>query len=244
MIVECHGLSDIGLSRLNNEDVFAYLQGEKFFALADGMGGHNSGEVAAQTTVDELCRYVHEASQNPHTPEEWKSILSDAIFETNLHVYRMAEENIEHQGMGTTLCLSLITDNQLVIGHVGDSRIYRFRKGRLTRLTQDHSLKGELIASGRLDEESAKNYSKKNIITRAIGTQMTVDPELAIFDIEPDDLYLLCSDGLTDPLSDSTIAGLLKNASNLKETNEKLILAAKEGGGGDNITLLCFKVTY
>lgn len=244
MIVECHGSSDIGLSRLNNEDAYASLQKENFFVLADGMGGHNAGEVAAQTTVDELCRYVREASDRPHSPEEWKTILSDAIFETNLHVFQMAEQNVEHKGMGTTLCLSLIAEKQLIIGHVGDSRIYRFRKGRLTRLTQDHSLKGELIASGKLDEESARNYSKKNIITRAIGTQMTVASELAIVDIESEDLYLLCSDGLTDPLTDEMIANHLEKASTLKEANENLILSAKEAGGSDNITLLCFKITY
>jgi len=244
MIVDCYGSSDIGLSRLNNEDVFAYLLDEHFFVLADGMGGHNAGEVAAQITVDELCRYVQKAARTPHTPKEWKTILGDAIFDTNLHVFQMSEKNAQHKGMGTTLCVALVVGDQLVIGHVGDSRIYRFRKGRLTRLTQDHSLKGELIASGRLDEESAKNYSKKNVITRAIGTQMTVDPELSILDIDSEDTYLLCSDGLTDPLSDDAIADLLESASDLKEANEKLIVAAKEAGGGDNITILCFKITY
>ncbi len=242
--LDAENQSDIGLSRLNNEDVFASLQKENFFVLADGMGGHNAGKIAAQTTVDKLCHYVKQASHHPHSPEEWKTILSDAIFETNLHVFQMAEQNVEHKGMGTTLCLSLIVEKQLIIGHVGDSRIYRFRKGRLTRLTQDHSLKGELIASGKLDEESAQNSSKKNIISRAIGTQMTVASELATFDIESDDLYLLCSNGLTDLLSDATIADHLEKASTLKEANENLILAAKEAGGSDNITLLCFEVTY
>lgn len=244
MIVECFGSSDIGLSRLNNEDVFAYLPDENFFALADGMGGHNAGEVAAQTTVDDLCRYVQEAAHASHTPQQWKAFLSDAIFDANLHVFQMSEQNVEHKGMGTTLCIALVANSQLIIGHVGDSRIYRFRKGRLTRLTQDHSLKGELIASGKLDEESAKNYCKKNIITRAIGTQMTVNPEIKILDVESEDTYLLCSDGLTDPLRDDKIAELLESASNLEEANEKLILAAKEAGGSDNITVLCFKITY
>lgn len=243
MKIESHGASDIGLSRLNNEDVFACLSEEKFYILADGMGGHNAGEVAAQMTVDELCKQVQQAYTYSPTPAQWKELIKEAIFDTNLKIYQTSEQNAEQRGMGTTLCLALITDKKILIAHVGDSRIYRFRKGRLSRLTQDHSLTGELIARGELDEESAKNYPKKNVITRAIGTQMTVDPELQLLDVESGDLYLLCSDGLSDPVSDMIIADYLDAAASLKVATEKLILAAKEAGGGDNITLLTFRIS-
>jgi protein phosphatase len=243
MKVESYGDSDIGLSRLNNEDVFACLSEEKFYTLADGMGGHNAGEVAAQMTVKELCKKIQKAYAYSPTPEQWKELVEKAIFDTNLKIYQTSEKNAEQRGMGTTLCLALIVDEKILIAHVGDSRIYRFRKGRLSRLTHDHSLTVELIARGELDEESAKTYPKKNVITRAIGTQITVDPELRLLDIEPGDLYLLCSDGLSDPVSDMIIANCLDATASLKIATEKLILAAKEAGGGDNITLLTFRIS-
>lgn len=244
MEIEYEGATDIGLTRLNNEDVFAILEKEQFFALADGMGGHNAGEVAAAVTIQELCKSVQSAKAFSPSPKDWIEILRDAIFDANLHVYQMGEQNIEQQGMGTTLCLGLIAEKKLIIAHVGDSRIYRFRKGRLTRLTQDHSLKGELIASGKLDEESARHFPKKNVITRAIGTQMTVDPDFATFDIEEGDLYLLCSDGLTDPLSDSQIADFLELGGSASQITKALILAAKKAGGTDNITLISFRILF
>lgn len=242
MALEFHGSSDIGLARLDNEDVFACLPEAQFFVLADGMGGHNAGEVAAQITVDSLCTYVRKVAHERKSPKAWSKLLREAICDTNLHVYRMGESNAEQQGMGTTLCLCLITENQMIIGHVGDSRIYRFRKRRLTRLTQDHSLKGQLIAQGVLDEESARDFPRKNVITRAIGTQTSVEPELSILDIEPDDLYILCSDGLTDPLSDEEISDILRQNGAVKHITERLILAAKEAGGDDNITVMTLRV--
>lgn len=244
MKVECYGISDIGLARLNNEDAFAYLPNERFFVLADGMGGHNAGEVAAQMTVDELCRRVKEANSLDLSPSAWKEQIRDAIFEANLKVYQNSEKHAEHRGMGTTVCLALLCDHKILIGHVGDSRIYRLRQQRLTCLTQDHSLKGELIARGELDEELADSFPRKNVITRAIGTQLTVDPELQPLEVKSGDLYLLCSDGLSDPLNDTVIADQLDKASSLKNAIENLIFAAKKAGGGDNITLLAFKVTY
>ena len=239
MKIESYGASDIGLSRLNNEDAFAQLLNEKFFILTDGMGGHNAGEVAANETVIELCNLVKK--ETPRTPPEWVKILTDGIKKANTHVFGLASKEKKLQGMGTTLCLALIADQTLIYAHVGDSRIYRLRKGRLTQLTEDHSLKAELIAKGELDESNAASFPK-NVITRAIGTGKTVTPAIETAPIEPGDLYFLCSDGLTDPLSNTQILDIIEDSPTLEEAAETLILAAKKKGGGDNITILFFKV--
>ncbi|NGX37507.1 MAG: putative protein phosphatase 2C-type [Chlamydiae bacterium] len=240
MKIESYGVSDIGLSRLNNEDAFAQLPKENCFILADGMGGHNAGEVAANETVFELCRLVKD--ETPHTPAAWAKILNEGIKKANAHVFNLATKEKKLKGMGTTLCLALIAQTSLIYAHVGDSRIYRFRKGRLTQLTEDHSLKAELIAKGELDESDAAAFPK-NVITRAIGTSKTVTPQIQTTSIESGDLYFLCSDGLTDPLNNTQILDIIEDSLTIEEASESLILAAKKRGGGDNITLLLFKIT-
>ena len=144
--------------------------------------------------------------------------------------------------MGTTLCLALLIGNTLIYAHVGDSRIYRLRKGRLTQLTRDHSLKDDLIASGELDESLALSFPYKNIITRAIGTHRHVVPAIATDPVEPEDIYFLCSDGLTDALSDAQIHDIIDASDSLETATDMLILEAKKNGGNDNITVLILKV--
>jgi PPM family protein phosphatase len=242
MEIESFGVSDVGLSRINNEDVWAQMPKEQFFILADGMGGHNAGEVAANETVCKLCQSIKEAVKKTPKESEWLEILKEAIERTNAHVYRLSQKNSSHQGMGTTLCLALFVEKTLFYAHVGDSRIYRLRKGRLTQLTQDHSLVDELIARGDLDPSDARIFPHKNVITRAIGTLPRVDPDLQKETVHKGDLYLLCSDGLSDPLPNHQIQEILEESPNLQKTVDALILGAKMHGGGDNITALLLKI--
>ena len=241
MKLESFGATDIGLVRLNNEDVWAQMPKERFFVLADGMGGHNAGEIAANETVRLLCDYVKEAHKNPHTTQEWLDILDQGVQKVNTSIFQLALKNKALEGMGTTLCFILIQNSSLIYGHVGDSRIYRLRKGRLTQLTHDHSLKGELIAKGKLDESRAASFPK-NVITRAIGTAPTVTPDIDFLPIELGDLYFLCSDGLTDVLSNAQIQEILEESSNIQTASKNLILAANQKGGIDNITILIIKI--
>lgn len=242
MKTDSYGNSDIGLSRLNNEDVWATLPNENFFIVADGMGGHKAGEVAANETVLDLCRLVKQHHNKDPKPEEWTQILEEGITTTNQHVYDLSKKHKEYEGMGTTLCLTLFTGSHLIYAHVGDSRIYRVRKGRITQLTRDHSLKDDLIARGELDESLSLSFPYKNVITRAIGTHPEVKPDIDRSKTQIGDTYLLCSDGLTDPITDAQIHDIIDGSPNAQTAGENLILAAKKEGGNDNITVIVIKI--
>lgn len=241
---ECFGASDIGLVRLNNEDVWAHMAREQFFILADGMGGHQAGEIAANETVLKLCGWVQDlyARQPPTAVEPLIPKLEKAIGDTNQWVYSLSNQEDEMAGMGTTLCLALLIENTLLYAHVGDSRIYRIRKGRIARMTVDHSLRDELIASGQLEEEAAASFPFKNVITRAIGTHPRVQPDIQSTEVSSGDLYFLCSDGLTDCLSDSEILTTVQSEPTLQAATELLIEKAKKKGGHDNITIVMFLI--
>lgn len=241
MKIESHGATDIGLVRLNNEDVWAQMPREQLYILADGMGGHNAGEVAANETVMLICREIKAAAQRRHDLREWQEILSKAIEKANLHVLTLGSHDPDLAGMGTTVCVILVIGNTLLHAHIGDSRIYRLRKGRLFQLTRDHSLKEELIASGELDESLASSFPYKNVLTRAIGTHRHVSADFGLEPLEPSDIYFLCSDGLTDSLSDAQIQDIIEGSDSLAEASATLILEAKKNGGNDNITILMLK---
>lgn len=242
MQVESYGLSDVGLIRENNEDVWAELLKEHCFILADGMGGHQAGEVAAKETVDILSGHIRKiAKEKKMSVQELASWLKKAILDTNRRIYDLSLEKKEFHGMGTTLCLALIHSPHLIYAHVGDSRIYRIRHQKIERLTKDHSLKDEMISKGQLLEEDAPFFPYRNVITRAIGTQPVADPEIQTTLMDPEDIYFLCSDGLTDNLSDREILEIILNSSSLKQATESLIQSAKDKGGADNITIVMFR---
>lgn len=238
------GKSDIGLVRLNNEDIWAQIPELGCYLLADGMGGHNAGEVAASETVLFLSGALRKAFAHSPSGGEWTQIVDKAIREANEWVYRLSEEDPAKQGMGTTLCLLLFSGKEAICAHVGDSRIYRIRKGRILQLTRDHSLRHDLIEKGELDESLGSSFPFKNVITRAIGTQKAVEPEIDIETVEPGDLYLLCSDGLTDPMNEEQILSVIQRSETIKDAGDELITEAKERGSQDNITVLLVSLSY
>ena len=243
--IESYALSDIGLVRVNNEDVWAVLPKEQCFILADGMGGHQAGEVAAHEAVSHLSRKIRAffSSEAKYiAAKELSDEIMRLLLETNAHVYTLSTQDHSLQGMGTTLCLALLVENILTYAHVGDSRIYRIRKNRIDRLTQDHSLRDEMIAKGELSHEMIINFPYKNVITRAIGTHSHVEPEIHTTKVLPGDTYFLCSDGLTDCLSDSEILSIISDSPTIQEAAENLVQEAKIMGGSDNITVIIFRI--
>ncbi len=238
------GLTDVGLVRTNNEDVFLSLKEHGFFAIADGMGGHNAGEIAALEAVRFVSASVEELFVS--SEKNW-NIFDLSLFnrlwiqKANGWVYHLGKKKKDYKGMGTTICTLLFHERSLIYGHVGDSRIYRFRKGLLEQLTFDHSLTNEMIAKGQVKKENSQNYPYKNVLTRAIGTQTDVEAEIHIAPVSPNDIYLMCSDGLTDQVNDDEIAEILKNAKDIKSATASLIEKAKEAGGYDNVTILLVK---
>lgn len=240
MVVESFGISDIGLVRTNNEDAFAILSDPPCYLLADGMGGHLAGEIASNEAITYLAESLKSLKKNASIPDTVLQI-THLIKKTNEHVHVLSLRNDLWHGMGTTLCLVLLYKEKLIHAHVGDSRIYRIRKGSIERLTQDHSLKDELIAKGEHDESLTFLY--KNVITRAIGTHPTVIPDIKVADLHSGDIYLLCSDGLTDCLTDKEILSVILASSSLKEAAENLVEEANLCGGNDNITVVMFKLS-
>lgn len=241
--VKSYGITDVGLVRDKNEDVFALVEEEYLYVLADGMGGHRSGDVAARAAVHALCAILKDVIEQQSDLNTSKLIvkMDEAFAEVNRITYNLAQQDPYLKGMGTTLLCLHLREHHAIFGHVGDSRIYRLRNKKLELLTQDHSLLRELMEMGQLDQKKAENFMYKNILTRAIGTEPTVEPTVQCADLEPGDLFLLCSDGLTDTLSHQEIQTHLLYYQDLHELGNMLVKQAKEKGGPDNITLVLIR---
>ena len=233
-VVEQAGLTDVGRQRDANED--SYVVAESVFAVADGMGGAQAGEVASRTAAEVFERIGDEVG----TPEER---LTRLAHEANRRIYDLAQRDASKRGMGTTLTAAMLTPEGVSVGHVGDSRAYRLRGGRLEQLTDDHSLVAELERSGQLSREAAAHHPQKSVITRALGPEDHVDVDTHTHAARPDDVYLLCSDGLTGMISDEEAAAILRGAGSLAEGAEALVRAANQRGGKDNITVVLFRIS-
>lgn len=244
--VKACGLSDLGLVRQNNEDVWDRLPKDAFFVLADGMGGHQAGEIAAHEAVDALCSFVKgiidDDQKSPRSPKEMEKAIRDAIKQVNHVVYDLSSSSPTLRGMGTTLCAIYVHDQHVIYGHVGDSRIYRLRHKKLKLLTKDHSLLRELVDLGQINEEQMSGFLYKNIITKAIGTEPQVEPTMHLSEIHDGDLYLMCTDGLTDLLSKENIEEIVNHTGSLEQRAHKLVDSAKEKGGHDNITVVLIQI--
>ena len=238
------GLSDIGLVRQNNEDVWAQQPSIGFFVLADGMGGHQAGEVAAREATASLCRILKRkiTSSKNYSLKDFQELLKRAIIYVNGLVYKMGRSKFELRGMGTTLCCLLFHEEGIVLAHVGDSRIYRMRNGSFEQLTKDHSLLRNLVEQGQLSDQQATGFLYKNIITKAIGTEAKVEPSIVTDSIQEGDIYLMCSDGLSDLLSAKEIANILLVSSTKEAAVKALVDRANDEGGRDNITVVFAKI--
>jgi serine/threonine protein phosphatase PrpC len=223
-----------GRKRRHNEDT--YVVEPPLFAVADGMGGAKAGEVASGLAAGAL----KEGRSDDMSGEER---VVDLIQEANRRVFRRASEDREASGMGTTMTVALVEPDRVIFGHVGDSRAYLIREGQIEQLTDDHSLVAELVRSGRLSPEEAESHPQRSVITRAVGTEADVDVDTFSIRPEPGDLFLICSDGLTDMVDDETIIKAIeKHRENLDEAAKALVGAANRVGGEDNITVVFFEV--
>ena len=240
----------VGLFREHNEDAIASDRSIGLLLLADGMGGYKAGEVASEIAVLMIAAELTEAMQHPirykqssarRLPEA--KMMLDAVKKTNATIYQISQNEPQCAGMGTTLVVAIFTRNQLVVGHIGDSRLYRLRDQVLTQLTEDHSLIQEQINAGLISLEQAESSTKKNLVTRALGVDETVELELQDFDVLVGDVYLLCSDGLSDLVKDTTIAKILHDAhDDMTLAASKLVDKANDNGGFDNISVIIAQV--
>lgn len=227
--MKCYAITHKGLVRESNEDCcFIPERGENFALVCDGMGGHLAGEVASRTAIDSMRRSLDGA--NPG-----QEMLREAIREANIDVYRLAQDKPEYTGMGTTLTAIWWTDEKVLMGHVGDSRLYKFEGGKLTHLSHDHTYVQELVDLGEISEAEARTHPRRNLITRAIGTRLSVEIDTAAFERTPGSVYLICSDGLTNMLTDNEISLILAGGAP-NEQLKALLSGALEHGGTDNIT--------
>ncbi|HEY3192874.1 MAG TPA: Stp1/IreP family PP2C-type Ser/Thr phosphatase [Solirubrobacterales bacterium] len=226
--------TDTGRQRHANED--SYFARAPLFAVADGMGGAQAGEVASRIAAG---AFEH-GRVSKQAPAEGQ--LEEIAQEANREIHKLAQEDSSRAGMGTTLTAAMVRDDEVALGHVGDSRAYVLRDGQLKRLTKDHSLVEELRRQGRLTEEQAEEHPQRSIITRALGPEPSVNVDTMTFPARDGDVFLLCSDGLTTMISDEQIREILVSSKNLRSAVNRLVDAANRGGGRDNITAVAFRL--
>ncbi len=235
---------DPGRARSNNEDSVAVDEANLLAVLADGMGGYNAGEVASQMATSfirtELGRWLQEAGSQA-TDTDVRRAMDICVDNANRAICTAANSNPQCAGMGTTLVVAAFRDQRLLLGHVGDSRAYRWRGARLTQITRDHSLLQEQIDAGLITPEQAVFSANKNLVTRAVGVEDTVLLETHLHDVQPGDIYLMCSDGLSDMLDDVAIAQLLQMHDSIDSAGPALVQAANDAGGKDNISLVLIR---
>lgn len=227
--------TDIGKVRRQNEDAAFFDEDRAIFAVADGMGGHLAGEVASRMALDAV-----QAMARKH-PRADTVVLRDTVRAAHEAISRHSQSHAECAGMGTTLSVLWRGGHYAYIAHVGDSRIYRMRGGELEQITQDHSLVEEMIRARLITREQARTHPRRNVITRALGTQGDNEPDVLAADVEPGDLWLLCSDGLTGMVSDEEIARTLRGGRSLDDMADSLIRQALDAGGRDNVTLVLWR---
>ncbi|RZU00989.1 Stp1/IreP family PP2C-type Ser/Thr phosphatase [Rivibacter subsaxonicus] len=233
--------TDTGRSRNNNEDSVAVDETALLAVLADGMGGYNAGEVASGMATSfikaELGRWLTEATAQA-TDADVRRAMDICVENANRAIFNAANSNPQYAGMGTTLLLAVMRESRVLVGHVGDSRVYRWRDDELVQITRDHSLLQEQIDAGLLSPEQAAMSQHRNLVTRAVGVEDTVLLETHLHEMRGGDTLLLCSDGLSDMLSDPQMAQLLLDHDALPEAAQALVDAANDAGGRDNISVI------
>jgi len=251
--IEAYAATDVGTQRTHNEDAFDVVSEHGFHVVADGMGGHASGAVASRMAIENLRKYITQLAARPDHEFTFpvhvgagppEVLVSNAIQWANERIFIESFKNRNYEGMGTTIVCTLAYHDLLVVGHVGDSRIYRFRGGQLEQMTKDHSLLNHYIDEGRITtDEERRNFKETNIIVKALGLKDYVEPDIRVVDRRHGDVFLLCTDGLTDQVDDWILTNvLLGNSDDLAGACDTLIKLANEAGGKDNCTVMMLKV--
>ena len=239
--VQFHGASDVGLVRTNNEDAWLAGPNNTIFLVADGLGGHQAGEVAAREAIEKFFSLFIElfpqTQQDPLTDAQVEERLKVCFEKTNEHVFELSSTHELLKGMGTTFCALTLHGEKAAISHVGDSRIYLLRNGVLDQLTKDHCWTRGLFFASQPEERMSKG-----VLTRAIGTMPTVEPTIQMISLQPHDLFLLCTDGLSDMVDHNEIESILNRPMTIGERVRMLVACAKQKGGGDNITMILIEV--
>ncbi len=250
LTVEVAGKSDVGCVRQNNEDNFGYDSRFGVYVVCDGMGGQAAGEVASKMAVDTMLTYFRQAGKSGQFPQVGTPVdgvspraqaLGSAIQLANEAIYEAATQHAARSGMGSTIVAVLVENNFFSVGHAGDSRIYQIRQGAIQQLTKDHSLVMAQVRRGLLTLQEAQTSEMQNIIIRALGPERVVQPDLDDLIAMPGDVLLLCSDGLTRHVPDDSILEIVRGTISLPLMADRLIDAAREGGGSDNITALLLR---
>jgi protein phosphatase len=235
-----------GMVRSHNEDSIATDAAAGLAVLADGMGGYNAGEVASGIAVAMISAELKKALAARHGEVDTamaERLVGEEAVRANSAIFQAAQNQSQYAGMGTTLVIALWHDDTLVVGHVGDSRLYRFRGGRLEQVTRDHSLLQEQIDSGLITKEQARHSQNKNLVTRAVGIDPDVDVEIHNYPVQSGDIYLLCSDGLNDMVTDEDMELTLASLqANLPLAAEQLVQQANDNGGRDNVSVILVRV--
>jgi PPM family protein phosphatase len=249
--LEIASCTDPGMVRSHNEDSIASDGRIGLVVLADGMGGYNAGEVASgmATTVIVTDLQLLLQEKVPYQVDEEsgqaiaQTLLREQIAKANTSIYQASQSQPQYAGMGTTLVVALFYDNKMTVAHIGDSRLYRQRGDEFRQVTKDHSLLQEQIDSGMITAQQAKQSQNKNLVTRALGIDPSVDAEIHDYDTQPGDIYLLCSDGLCDMVSDEDIGMALQTlGANLKLCAQQLVQMANDNGGRDNVSVILIRV--
>ena len=242
--------SDAGMVRSHNEDAIYVNAACGLAILADGMGGYNAGEVAAGMATTLLGSELEKCFQRtpPHKPDASGKPYAHAAVEaeiarTNAAIYQAAQSQPQYAGMGTTLVMAVFYDNSMTVAHIGDSRLYRLRGDDFRQITKDHSLLQEQIDSGLITPAEARRSRNKGLVTRALGVDPVVEPEIRDYDTQPGDIYLLCSDGLNDMVEDQEIGLTLRTLSgNLELAADRLVQTANDNGGRDNVSVILVRI--
>jgi len=245
-----YAITDVGIKRNHNEDCVGTTAQLGFAVLADGMGGHNAGEVASAMAVDVVSRNLQarlprmlESQLDENTGFTGESVLlRDSITMANDAIFETSQTKRECAGMGTTIVAAVFYDNRITAAHVGDSRMYRLRGDKLSHVTEDHSLIQEQVRRGLLTADDARNSSIKNLVTRALGVESNTEPDIVEDIVQAEDVYLMCSDGLTDVVPDEAIRlTLIENIKDLRKAAAQLVQLANDAGGPDNISVVLIR---
>ena len=245
MRIEVAGHTHVGMKRNHNEDNYLVMAEERLFCVADGMGGHSSGEIASKIAVDEISEFFKMTARDveatwPYKMDKSKSYdenrLSTAIKLANSRIFERANTEQKFKGMGTTVATVHFVAANAYVGHVGDSRVYWFRQGQLKQVTEDHSLLNDYLKAKKLTPEEIDAFPHKNVIVRALGMKDTVQVDLNRFETQDGDVFLICSDGLSGMVPDASIQEVLTKVHDLDTAGKQLIDLANANGGNDNVT--------